>query len=195
MSDPSEVIDYVRANAFATLVTADDEGVPFATHLPLLLDAAPEGDWTLLGHVAKANPHWRYIEAGRPTLAIFTGDHAYISPSWYETQPAVPTWNYGAVHLTGTGALVEREELASIVTRLTRTYESTTGDAPYVVPDATRESQLGGIVGLRLKVARVEAKAKVGQNRTRADQLGALTQLESRGNDALAALTRRYLRE
>ncbi len=100
----------MRAQSFAAMITADDAGVPFATHLPILVDPARGPLGTLRGHVARANPHWRYVAAGRPTLVVFSGAHAYVSPSWYATHPSVPTWNYVAVHATGTGALVEDPE-------------------------------------------------------------------------------------
>ena len=96
----------MRAQSFAAMITADDAGVPFATHLPILVDPARGALGTLRGHVARANPHWRYLSAGRPTLVIFAGAHAYVSPSWYATHPSVPTWNYVAVHSSGTGARV-----------------------------------------------------------------------------------------
>src|SRR6266852_4343511 len=86
----------MRAQSFAAMITADDAGVPFATHLPILVDPARGPLGTLRGHVARANPHWRYLAAGRPTLVIFAGAHAYVSPSWYATHPSVPTWNYVA---------------------------------------------------------------------------------------------------
>ena len=103
----------MRAQSFAVMITADDAGVPFATHLPILVDPARGPVGTLRGHVARANPHWRYLAAGRPTLVVFAGAHAYVSPSWYATHPSVPTWNYVAVHATGTGALAEESGSAS----------------------------------------------------------------------------------
>jgi transcriptional regulator len=106
VADPAWNHALIRAHSVAIMITADDMGVPFATHLPFLLDdgRAPKG--TLRGHVARSNPHWRYLAAGRPTLVVFAGAHAYVSPSWYASGPAVPTWNYVAVHAAGIGVLV-----------------------------------------------------------------------------------------
>ena len=114
----------MRAQSFATMITADDAGAPFATHLPMLVDDTRGPRGTLRGHVARANPHWRYLAAGRPTLVVFAGAHAYVSPSWYATHPAVPTWNYVAVHATGTGILVEdAERVRALLADLVRVYE------------------------------------------------------------------------
>lgn len=91
---------FIEQFGFATLVTIRN-GSPFATHLPLLLDRERG---LLLGHVARANAQWENIE-GAESLAIFSGPHAHISPTWYLTQPAVPTWNYTAVHAYGSVTL------------------------------------------------------------------------------------------
>ena len=80
-------------NSFAELVTVDPDGAPFASHLPFLLDPARGPNGTLIAHMARANPQWQHFAAGKPVLAIFRGPHAYISPAWYATHPAVPTWN------------------------------------------------------------------------------------------------------
>ena len=80
----------MRAQSFATMITADDAGVPFATHLPMLVDDTRGPLGTLRGHVARANPHWRHLAAGRPTLVVFSGAHAYVSPAWYATHPRCP---------------------------------------------------------------------------------------------------------
>ena len=85
----------IRANPFALLV-GEMEGSPFATHLPFLLD----GD-SLLSHFARGNPHWKAIDGHTEMLAVFSGPHAYVSPRWYESEQAVPTWNYVAVHVYG----------------------------------------------------------------------------------------------
>src|SRR6266487_3531020 len=91
----------MRDYSFATLVT-QHEGVPFASHLPLML-AADEGPYgALFGHMAQANPQWRDFDASQDVLVIFQGPHTYVSPSWYEEDPTnVPTWNYAAVHAYG----------------------------------------------------------------------------------------------
>src|SRR4051794_6236182 len=104
-TDPAELFVFMESHSFALLVSTRD-GAPFGTHLPLLLDrtAGPHG--TLIGHMARANPQWRDLD-GRPVLAVFGGPHAYISPSWYEAENVVPTWNYVAVHATGTFRLAD----------------------------------------------------------------------------------------
>src|SRR5579863_4208336 len=89
----------MRANPFAILISCTGDG-PFATHLPLFV-REEKGKIQLRGHVAKANPHWRYLEQQSQCLAIFHGPHSYISPSLYTNRESVPTWNYGAVHVYG----------------------------------------------------------------------------------------------
>src|SRR5262245_32627214 len=95
--DQAELHDLMRQNNFAILVTQHG-GAPFATHAPFLLDAERGPHGTLLAHIARANPQWRDFDGQQEALVIFQGPHAYISPSWYEVAPSVPTWNYAAVH-------------------------------------------------------------------------------------------------
>ena len=172
----------MRAQSFATMITADDTGAPFATHLPILVDATRGPRGTLRGHVARANPHWRYLAAGRPTLVVFSGAHAYVSPSWYATQPAVPTWNYVAVHATGTGALVEdAERVRALLADLVHVYEGA-GPGAWSF-EALAEDYVAGmqraIVAFEIPIERLEGKAKLSQNRDAVDQ--------GRTRDALAA--------
>ena len=163
----------MRAQSFAAMITADDAGAPFATHLPILVDPARGPLGTLRGHVARANPHWRYLAAGRTTLAIFSGAHAYVSPSWYATHPSVPTWNYVAVHATGTGALVEDpEQVKTLLADLVRTYESG-GPSAWSFESLPADYLAGmqrGIVAFEIPVERLEGKAKLSQNRDAVDQ-------------------------
>ena len=172
----------MRAQSFAAMITADDAGVPFATHLPTLVDPARGPLGTLRGHVARANPHWRYLSAGRPTLVIFAGAHAYVSPSWYATHPSVPTWNYVAVHATGTGALVEDPEpVKTLLADLVRTYESS-GPTAWSLEGLPADYLAGmqrGIVAFEIPIERLEGKAKLSQNRDAVDQ--------ARTREALAA--------
>lgn len=99
-TDQNKLHEFIEANSFGLLVSTH-VGEPFATHLPFLLqrDSGPHG--CLFGHVARANPQWRDLD-GQSVLAIFTGPHAYVSPTWYESEDVVPTWNYVAVHAYGT---------------------------------------------------------------------------------------------
>lgn len=163
----------MRAQGFAVMITADDAGVPFATHLPFLVDDTRGPLGTLRGHVARANPHWRYLAAGRPTLVVFSGAHAYVSPSWYASHPSVPTWNYVAVHATGTGTLVEDSaRVKALLADLVRVYE---GEGPGAwsvesLPGDYVEGMQRGIVAFEIPIERLEGKAKLSQNRSAVDQ-------------------------
>ena len=182
ITDPAWCHALMRAQSFATMITADDTGAPFATHLPILVDATRGPVGTLRGHVARANPHWRYLAAGRPTLVIFAGAHAYVSPSWYATHPSVPTWNYVAVHATGTGTLVEDPaRVTALLADLVGTYEGR-GPAAWSVEGLPAEYVTGmqrGIVAFEIAIARLEGKAKLSQNRDAVDR--------ARTREALAA--------
>jgi transcriptional regulator len=196
VTDPAAVEAFIRRNAFATLISII-EGEPFATHLPLILEGPPAAGGTLLGHVARANPHWQAFDGDQETLAVFQGPHAYVSPQWYENLPAVPTWNYAAVHVYGSASLMADDELASFVDRLTRVYEDGLAPGPpYKVPPEYRDGLIKGIVGFELKISRVEAKFKLSQNRPGVDQRNVIASMEAGGGaveQALGALMREHL--
>ena len=179
--------------ASAWLVTATGHGPPAATLMPTLW----HGD-RVIAHMAKANPHWRTIVDGTPGLLIVHGAEAYISPSWYAAKAehgrVVPTWNYLAVHLTGSLHVHHASDwLRHAVTNLTNRHEQTRY-APWHPSDAPAEylpAQLRAIVGVEMHVDEFEAKAKLSQNRPQQDQVGVLDGLRSepqlRGNQTIAA--------
>jgi transcriptional regulator len=175
----------MRRESFALLVTAGDDGAPFATHLPLHLDAARGAEGTLVGHVARANPHWRHFDGRRQAMAVFQGPHAYVSPSWYASRPMVPTWNYAAVHAYGAPAVIEDEgRVRDLLRGLSGTYE-TGRPAPWRLDELPAHYLAGmirGIVAFEMPIARIEAKAELGQNRAPADLAGAIAGLRAAGD-------------
>jgi transcriptional regulator len=186
-SDPATLHAFVRRHSFAVLCSVDADGVPFASHLPLLLEPDAPGPGVLVGHMARANPQWRHAD-DRDVLAVFSGPHAYVSPSWYEAENVVPTWNYLAVHATGTfRATHDRDALLRIVRDTVSVYEGSR-PRPWVLDSSSEfiERMLAGIVGFRIEITRLEGKWKLNQNHPperRAKVIRALR--EQGGEDAL----------
>ncbi len=159
-TETGELLAFAAAHPFAVLVS-DHDGEPFATHLPLLVE---RDTGALVGHMARANPHWTALD-GEPVLAIFSGPHAYVSPTWYEAENAVPTWNYVAVHATGTFRLLAEPDAVRVLLDTVREYEGS-GEGAWA-PDAESAYFRGlvqGIVAFRVDVARWEGKWKLSQN-------------------------------
>lgn len=179
VEDEAEIRALVAAARTGWLVTVGRDGVPSATLLPIMW----QGD-TVVAHMARGNAQWREIEPDAAALLIVAGPEAYISPSWYASKAehgkVVPTWNYTTVHLTGTVRVHEDTEwLRAAVTALTDLHEHGR-DHPWQTtdaPDRYVEGQLRGIVGVEMSVTRVEAKAKLSQNRTDADRQGVIEAL------------------
>ncbi len=170
-ADPAALRELMREHGFATLVSNGADG-PVATHVPVLYDPDPAPNGRLVAHLARANPHGAALE-GAAVLAIFLGPHGYISPSWYATHPAVPTWNYAAVHVYGRARLVMDEaRLRDIVTRLVDTYEGgrQTPWSMAGVPERYMRGMIGGIVGVEIDIERIEGKHKLSQNRDAEDR-------------------------
>jgi transcriptional regulator len=193
VDDRDALVAFVQANAFATLVTAGADGLD-VSHVPLHLVRAADGAMKLLGHVARANTHWKSLEAGRETLAIFNGPHAYVSPGWYANHPSVPTWNYATVHARGTARLMDDEALKRLIDTLSAYYESGR-EKPWRMADLTAEyvdTMVRAIVGFEIEVASLEGKFKLSQNRKADDIARVIAALEAEGEGATAALMRAY---
>lgn len=176
---------HIAATGLATLVTVGEDG-PLVSHLPLLLDPTAGRYGELTGHLARANPQWRTSDLRKPTLAIFMGPDAYVSPSWYPAKQehgrVVPTWNYSTVHARGTLEVFDDpQRLAALVTRLTDLHEGRFA-APWKVTDAPADylqKQLHAIVGFVLKIESLDGKLKLSQNRSMADRRGVVAGLRA----------------
>jgi transcriptional regulator len=175
-----ELFALIRRYNFATLVTPGKDAT-FATHLPFLIDPERGAFGTLVAHMARANPHWEAFRNAAPSLVVFMGPHAYISPAWYVEQETVPTWNYAVVHASGTPRLVDDEErLREMVMRLVENHEAPLGHPWNVAKaEAVIAEELAGIVGFEIPISRIEGKFKLNQNRSREDQEGVVRALEA----------------
>jgi transcriptional regulator len=178
-NDPARVAALMQRYSFATVVTHDGTA-PFATHMPVLFHADAGTHGTLVTHMARANPQWRHFADGREVLVIFHGPHAYVSPAWYETQPAVPTWNYAVVHAYGIPQLVEdAASLRAMLRELVATFEH---HRPMPYGDQLTDEYLDklspAIVGFEIPITRIEGKFKLSQNRIAADRSGVVATLQ-----------------
>lgn len=189
VEDRATALAFMRANPFAILVSTTNEG-PFATHVPVVVRET--GDHlTVRGHVAKANPHWRYLEEQTPCLMIFHGPHSYISPSNYVTHENVPTWNYGAVHVYGKASTYSAPgDLLSILEDLIPTFEAAYSEQWGSLSEAYRSRMLSHIVGFEIAVTKVEAKMKLSQNRTRQEQQNVINSLKQATDTAVSGTAR-----
>jgi transcriptional regulator len=172
-----EAVAFMRANPFAILISSTEAG-PFATHLPLSVFEVG-GKTVLRGHVAKANPHWRYLEQQPQCLTIFHGPHSYISPGNYTAKESVPTWNYAAVHLYGEARLFSSpQDLQKMLHELMETFEPAYREQWEGLTQTFRENMLRQIVGFEIVATKLEGKFKLSQNRTREDQANVIASLE-----------------
>lgn len=170
VEDHAEIMDFIRKNSFATLVSVDKDGLPVATHIPIEIDFSAPDNPTLRGHVSKANPQALLFGDGATALAIFTGAHTYISSSWYGHEN-VSTWNYSAVHIYGKIRQLNPDELWNNVSKLTARYEALMA-RPKLMSDMSDDylkREIRGIVGFEMSIEDVQAKAKLSQNRNQED--------------------------
>lgn len=188
----------IENNNFGLLI-AQVDGELVASHLPFLLDPARGPNGTLLVHMARANPQWPAFDGELAALAVFSGPHAYVSPNWYEPgKNNVPTWNYIAVHCSGTPVLMEDAgytvgHLRRLVDRQERRF-----DDPWslsAMPENYVSGMAKGVVVLEIPIECIEGKAKLSQNRTPADRSGVISALEKSPHSVdqrLAASMRKF---
>jgi transcriptional regulator len=193
VTDCAQLRAVMEAHPFATLVSADADG-PHFTHLPLVVRASGAA-LTLLGHVARANPHADRLRDGDPVVAIFHGPNGYVSPRWYTTREAVPTWNYIVVHAHGRLSRVDdsagkERVLKALIETYDPAYRAQWDDD---LSEDFRSRMKGAIVGLQIAVERLEGKFKLSQNRPAQDRANVVAALDGgdAGERALAAWMRR----
>lgn len=160
--DVEEAFAFIRKQSFAVLFSQDESG-PQATHLPLLLEEKAEGGACLLGHFARANPHWKHL--GERALAIFSGPHAFIDSAWYEKPNTVPTWNYIAVQVTVKPVLCEVGETEALIDKMMKAYSAQGAGWKQSLDAAILEGLLTQIVGVKFFIESLEGKWKLSQNR------------------------------
>lgn len=201
-TDPAILQALIRAHPLGTWVTAGDDGLA-ANHVPFLFDPSRGDRGTLIAHVARANAIWRTFSTTVPSLVVFQGAQAYVTPSWYPSKRAhgkvVPTWNYAVVHAYGTPRAIEdRAWLRTHVGALVSVHESREA-LPWKIADAPADfidGLLGMIVGIEIPVVRLVGKWKVSQNRPEPDKQGVAAGLAARGDphsEAMAVLVRRHI--
>jgi len=175
------LFEFMRRNSFAVLI-AHARGETVATHLPVMLEEGEGENGTLYAHVARVNPHAKMLN--QEALCVFSGPHAYISPTWYEVKNAVPTWNYAAVHAYGTPRELSEEELRVLLGKMVETYEAGF-EKPWKM-DLSPEYEAGllkAIVGFKIPITKLEGKWKLSQNRTRDEQARVIAGLNAQTDE------------
>ncbi len=189
IKDAEAAYRIIEAHPLGALVTSTPSGLD-ANHIPFELDIDKR---VLTAHVARANPVWQQCGDGMDVLVIFRGAESYVSPNWYpskhELHRQVPTWNYQVVHVHGRLTVQDHEKFVrGVVARLTRKHEALE-QKPWKMGDSPPEyidEKLKAIVGIEVKISRLEGKAKLSQNREDRDRISAATTLARNGDDELA---------
>jgi transcriptional regulator len=193
IDDETKIEAFLKRYALATIVSSPASGI-VATAVPVVVRRTPNG-LVLVGHVARANSHWELMTGSCESLAIFHGPHGYVSPTWYTSGPAVPTWNYAVVHAYGKPrATHDMTFTRDLLRELVHHYEQ--GDNAWRVEDLPphfSEGLLSAIVAFEMPVDRFEAKFKLGQNRSAEDRAGTIAGLE-RGPSLEAAALAAFMR-
>ena len=187
-ADRAVAVRLMREHPFASLISNDDAGLPFVTHLPLHLEERV-GSLFLLGHCARANPHWRFLQERPTALVTFLGPHAYQSPKIYPDLARVPSWNYLAVHCTVTAALTDDPAAKDrLLKKLIADHEPAYADQWRSLGDDFAHKMLAGIMAFELQVVALECKLKLNQHRS--ESHAALRRGYAQGNEQERELAR-----
>jgi transcriptional regulator len=155
---------------FATIISVNTSGEIVVSHIPVMLDRAKGPNGTLIWHMANQNDHVNMLNDLNMTLCIFHGPHAYISHSWYQSEPSVPTWNYAVVHAHGVPTKASEGELSDDLSRLVLQHESIINRLHYPIAEDYKSKLIKHITGFRMEITKIEGKYKLGQNRSKEDQ-------------------------
>jgi transcriptional regulator len=188
------LLAHIERYDFALLVTQGSGLI--ASQVPFLVERR-DGKLYLIGHLARPNPQCADLTAGAEALVVFNGPHAYISPTWYQAGPAVPTWNYASVHAYGTAqAINDKDWLSSLLRRLSERHEAREPLQWRMQdqPENFLNGMLNGIIGFEIAVSRLEGKFKLSQNRPAGDRPRIIAALDAR-DDADSHGVARLMRE
>lgn len=163
---------------------------PWGSHIPLELEHDPDDKEVMYGHIAKANPQWKYFKDQSEVLMIFNGPHGYVSSSWYNHEN-VPTWNYIAVHVYGTLQIIDHDELYYALDKLMQKYEATSKN-PIKMADFSEKTmrQMKGIVGFKVHITEIQAAYKLSQNRDKEDYHNIVQHLSNSEDSAQQRLSK-----
>jgi len=184
MESKAECHDFIREYGFGILLTHSLTG----SHLPFVLKSQQGDLGTLYGHCARANTQWKELE-NTEVLVIFSGPHSYISPSWYSQAPAVPTWNYTAVHAYGKVTLLDKTDTLNTINDVVLKYEPELLNGE-IITDDYKDKLMHGLVAFKIELTRIQGKQKLGQQKSHADQQGVYQALSTSSNLDDIALAR-----
>jgi transcriptional regulator len=163
-----------------------------ATHLPFLIEKEDGKYGVLYSHFAKNNPQWKNID-NEEVLIIFNGYHSYISPTWYKTKPAVPTWNYVAVHAYGIVRIMDDSQTIEILEKTVKKFEPSLQNNKEIIPSEFRDKLSTGVICFKIEITKLEGKLKLGQQRSNEDQKGVVRGLQDQDNTDAQALAKYML--
>ena len=167
-NDREKSIAFMRAYNFAIVVSVKDE-IPIATHLPFVIEER-ENKIVLISHMSKANEQWKTF-SDKDLLIIFSEPHAYISPTLYEKQQNVPTWNYISVHAYGKLTILNSdEEKLQVLHKQMQFFEASYIEQFKTLDKKYIDGLMKGIVAFEITVANLQAKEKLSQNKTNTER-------------------------
>ena len=189
--DKQVLFQFLNDHPFAFLTGSSSTGEQVATQIPILVEER-EGEWYLQGHIMRNTDHHKAFNENPQVLAVFTGPHTYVSASWYTDPQIGSTWNYMSIHIKGNIRFLPKEDLISLMQKLTLKFENNNTNSPTIydnLPDEFLQKMLPAIVAFEIKVEEMENVFKLSQNRNEQSYRNIIACLEEQGgNSALVAV-------
>jgi len=194
-TDTNDIVKLIQEHSFATLISLDNSQNFSITHLPVLVETEGEHITKIVTHMAANNPQAKHLLGNPMATLVFQGAHTYISPRWYRSGRDVPTWNYEVVHISGKVNIIsDFDGLIDILKKTSSHYEGPEGWAFELPSDLVDPKILcRAIVGIELIPEKIEAKSKLGQNRSREDQIGVIEGLTQERRDENSLLIQKKM--
>jgi transcriptional regulator len=193
-----KIRELISRNSFAVLISFPKESTPLISHLPVIFSSKPGEENILIGHMAKANFHWKYFKKNPDGMIIINGEHTYITPRWYSS-PSVPTWNYAVAHLYGKIELIEGfAKQVQILKELASFFEkSSPSPWKFNLPEGLDKENVltASIISFKFHIEKIDAKFKLSQNRDKTDRAGVLDGLQKERADDMSAAVRKLMLE
>lgn len=188
IKDPQHIIEFIQHQPFGTLISQDLQ----ATHLPFMVENTASHSNTISGtklysHFAKANTHWEHVE-NQDILIVFSGPHAYISPTWYDSSPEVPTWNYTSVHIKGRCAILPSEKTEWLLNQSLAYFEPALIENREIVTEDFQNTLAQAIVPIQIEITEAIGKLKLGQHKPEPAQKNVFKHLKHSQNLAAQQL-------
>ncbi len=183
--DQKVVMEFIHQHPFAFITGCDENNKPVATQIPVFIEDR-NGKLFLSGHMMKQTDHHKAFEKNPNVLCVFTGNHTYVSATWYSNPHQASTWNYISVHVKGRISFLDEDSLVGVLKKTSLHFENGNNGSSTVydnLPEDYRNHLIKAIVAFEVEVESIENVFKLSQNRDRESYQHIIEKLQEQDAD------------